>query len=113
MTSTLLKDFKSKRACPSCSEKKLYTNDSEKFDTVVHYHCLNCGVQFSETEDQRELFKQKADKKGSSSSNSLGVMVILLLFAVILAVVVSGEDELNPELEFEPSGRLERLDRVV
>ncbi|MEO0884724.1 MAG: hypothetical protein AAFY54_02170 [Cyanobacteria bacterium J06648_10] len=48
-THRLPAELKSKDACPRCGEHKLFTNDSEKEDHVVHYHCLNCNYEYSET----------------------------------------------------------------
>jgi Zn ribbon nucleic-acid-binding protein len=86
MSTTLLETTKSKRACPSCKENKLVTNDAEKFDEVVYNHCLNCGYEFPENEQQRKFrdSKEKAEK-GETSWNT-GIALLLAMGATILAI---------------------------
>jgi len=82
-------ELKSKEACSACGEHKLYTNDSEKDDSVVRWHCLNCNHTFSEDEP-RKKFRQRKEKeqKKDTPSSSIGITVIALLMIVILTVVL-------------------------
>lgn len=102
MSTTLLEETKSKRACPSCGQKKLITNDAEKFDEIVYHHCLNCGYEFSENEQQRKYHdsKEKAEK-GEASWNK-GIALLLLMGATILAIKLSESNLSQPDNVTEP-----------
>ena len=92
MTSTLLKG-NSKKACPQCSEKSLFTNDSEKHDAVVHYHCLACNYQFAETAEEKDFYKKRAEESKGKNENSFGITLIVLIVSVIFAVYLSQREE--------------------
>lgn len=70
MASSLLKDYKSRKACPQCGAHRLFTNDSEGDCGGIHYHCLSCNSTFFEYPQQTQ-FRQKTEKvelrKGSQS----------------------------------------------
>ncbi len=97
MPTTLLEETKSKRACPSCGEKKLVTNDDEKADEFIHNHCLNCGCQFSENEDQRKYNKSKDKKERDESPWNMGVTVLLAMIVTILVINLSDQTITIPE----------------
>ncbi|MEL6940672.1 MAG: hypothetical protein AAFO84_15935 [Cyanobacteria bacterium J06598_1] len=109
MTSTQIKEFKSKGACPRCNEHKLFTNETHKDAPVVHYHCLRCNHEFSETAEFKE-YREKQKKKEAKKENSLGAAFLALLVVVILAVLVSRESEV-PNGELQPTGQVEQLQR--
>jgi DNA-directed RNA polymerase subunit RPC12/RpoP len=89
VSTNLLETINSKRACPNCGQKKLITNDVEKFGEVVYNHCLNCNYEFSEDEQQRKYrdSKEKAGK-GESSGNT-GFALLIAIGAIILAIDLS------------------------
>ncbi len=101
MPSPLLQDYKSKRACPQCKAKKLFTNDSEKDadKTTIHYHCLHCNYQFFEHPKHKEI-RESEEKMNGNSTDSLsfswGATIVLMLLATILLIKVgerNGEDQ--------------------
>ena len=108
MTSTLLPEYKSKSACPRCDQHKLFTNDSEKEDAVIHYHCLNCNFEYNETSDIKAYKKSKQkEKKDEAPSGLVGMMIFALMMVVILTVTVDQERKREslqpgPQLEFTP-----------
>lgn len=55
----LVSELRSKEACPSCGDHKLYTNDSEKEDSITRWHCLNCNHTFYEKKSRRDFCKEK------------------------------------------------------
>jgi len=101
MSSPLLQDYKSKRACPQCKAKKLFTNDNEKDaeKTTIHYHCLNCNYQFFEHPKHKEIRDNEEKVNGNSTGNislSWGATIVLMLIATILLVKVverNGEEQ--------------------
>lgn len=107
MTSQLLPEFKSKEACPACGKHKLYTNDSEKADTM-RQHCLSCNHITYENEAQKEFRKkrEKANKKDQPSS-SLGITIIAMIMLVVLALVLEQKQD-TPETA-QPVSQIERL----
>jgi uncharacterized membrane protein YvbJ len=106
MPTTLLEETKSKRACPSCGQNKLITNDSEKFDDVIFSHCLNCGCEFSENEQQRKFHDSQSKKEREDSPLNTGMA---LLFAMIITILVINISNSNTPSEpgVSPSGRVE------
>ncbi|MGB3296976.1 MAG: hypothetical protein WBA76_01810 [Phormidesmis sp.] len=95
MLDTTVKDFKSKATCPRCSERKLDTNDSEKIDIVIYHHCLSCGFEFSENEQQREYRKDKEKKDSSDSPWNAGIWLAIAMIATILTVGLSENNNAN------------------
>ena len=92
MTSKLLPELKSKEACPRCEKHKLFTNDSEKEDSVIHYHCLACNFEYDETSDSKAYKKRKAkEKKKDEPSSFLGLAIFVLMMFVILTITVDQE----------------------
>ncbi|MEL7051059.1 MAG: hypothetical protein AAFV85_17560 [Cyanobacteria bacterium J06634_6] len=93
MTSKLLPEIKSKEACRRCGEHRLFTNDSEKEDSVIHYHCLNCNAEYNETSDSKDYKKRKAKekKKDDAPSSFLGLAIFVLMMFVILTITVDQE----------------------
>ncbi len=115
MPSSLLKDYKSKKACSHCGEHQLTTNDYEKASETmaIHYHCLSCNSQFFEYPGQGKI-KEGREKTGSSSANnpSFGsaVTIVLMILATILTVnLVRSNDEPGESQGdvFWPTGRSE------
>ncbi|MGB7249198.1 MAG: hypothetical protein WBC73_09685 [Phormidesmis sp.] len=108
MVQTTLQAYKSKRACPVCHEKKLTTNDIEKFDEVMHYHCLNCGYEFFENEEQRKFNKDKANKEAEGEQPwAAGTIILILMVAAILSITLSEQaEDQSPELS-RPTDRTE------
>lgn len=114
MTSTLLlKDYKSKKPCPKCEAYRLITNDSEKTEETIHYHCLDCNFQFFETNEYREYSKRKKKKeKKDNTSNSLGLMLIILILSTIFAVTLSKQEE-RRDNQVGPASGLEEVSNIV
>jgi len=110
MKSTLLKG-NSKKDCPNCGTKGLFTNDSEKNDPAVHYHCLNCNYQFVETAEEKDLYEKRGEenKKANKKDNPVGVTLIILIAAVIFAVSLSQRDEQRDSSSVAPVDRTEQL----
>lgn len=98
MLTTVLDDVKSKEACPSCEQHRLTTNDVHTVDDRMHYHCLSCNYEFSNTAADREQLK-KMQKSKDEPSLQAGALFLLLLAAVTLAVFLSERDtqSLQPE----------------
>ncbi len=95
MPSTVLEEIKSKRACPACQQKKLITNDSEKFDDVIFNHCLNCGYEFSENEQQRKFHDGQDKKERDESPWNMGAAVLLAMIVTILAINITDPNGLK------------------
>lgn len=83
---TFLAAYKGKETCPCCDKKLLYTNDSEKFDDIMHYTCLGCGYTFDEDESARKQRKEKKKKKNNQNPWDMGLLVLLTMLAVTLAI---------------------------
>ena len=86
MLDTTVEEHKSKTACPRCDQKKLITNDSEKFDEVMYNHCLNCGFEFSENEQQREYRKDQGKNDRDDSPWNAGLFLAIAMVATILTI---------------------------
>ena len=95
MSTTLLEETKSKRACPGCKRNKLITNDVEKFDNFVFNHCLSCGCEFSEDEQHRKYWDSKNKKDKEESSWDVGIALLLAMGATILAINLSEPSNFN------------------
>ncbi len=95
MIDTTVEEHKSKTTCPRCEEKKLSTNDSEKFDEVMYNHCLNCGFEFSENEQQREYRKDQDKKDRDDSPWNIGIVIAIAMIATILTINLSEQN--NPD----------------
>jgi hypothetical protein len=110
MSSSLLENHKSKRACPQCKAKKLFTNDNEKDaeKTTIYYHCLRCNYQFFEHPGQKKIRDSEEKKSGNSKDNpsfSWGVTIVLMLLATILLVQVIERNE-EEQGSFEPISQI-------
>lgn len=95
MLDTTVEEHKSKTACPRCDQKKLITNDSEKSDEVMYNHCLNCGFEFSENEQQRE-YRKDQDRKGREDSPwNAGFILAIAMIVTILSINLSRQNATN------------------
>lgn len=99
MTSTpeLLESIKSKRTCRYCGEKKIQTNDSEKVENFVFYHCFQCGGDFIENEEERE-FRDEDKKDDTPWGAGVSVLVAMLITILLINVVrdnpnIGGQDQ--------------------
>lgn len=102
-------ELKSKEACSVCGEHKLYTNDSEKNDEVVRWHCLNCNHTFSENVAEKKARKQKEkEQKKDQPSGVSGITMIALILIAILMVTLSQEQESTQETA-QPATQSEQL----
>ncbi len=115
MKSTLVTEFESKEACPRCNEKKLFTNDTHKDASVVHYHCVGCNYEFSEAAELKDLKKRmnKANKQ-EESSGLLAAVLIAVMMIVIFAITQADRQNQTEEtfqLEGSSSGQSEFLSR--
>lgn len=109
MPSTL-SDFKSKRACPNCKENKLFTNDDEKNSYIVHYKCLNCNEFLFETNKNKKLNKEQAQKQEDSvaeekPSNVVGIALIFMILAAILFLNSNSGGEDTEQQTVQPAAQ--------
>ena len=111
MTSTQIKEFKSKEACPRCSAHKLFTNDTAKDSPSFHYHCLNCSHEFSVSAEAKERQKKAKRRKGQKDESFLGIAVIALIVLVISLVTISQQENEQEQNTLQPSSRIEALKR--
>ena len=84
---------KSKAACPCCNKQLLYTNDSEKFDDIMHYSCMGCGYTFYEDESTRKWRKEQKKKSDTKQTWNTGFLLLLMMLATILAINVERNRE--------------------
>ncbi len=111
MSSSLIKDYKSKKACPQCEAYQLQTNDFEKAADAmsIHYHCLNCNIEFFEHPEQKKSRDRQEKMRHSSTSDlslSNGVAVVLVLLATILFVNVVRQNDQHRSI-FQPADQSE------
>ncbi|MFK8181769.1 MAG: hypothetical protein AB8B99_00240 [Phormidesmis sp.] len=76
----------SKEACPCCNKKVLHTNDSDKFDDIMHYACIGCGHTFYEDEQSRKWRKEKKKKDKNKNPWDMGFLILLMMLAATLAI---------------------------
>jgi predicted RNA-binding Zn-ribbon protein involved in translation (DUF1610 family) len=90
---TLLDEIKSKQACLNCQEKKLTTNDSERSDELMHYRCLNCGYDYTETKEERS-FRDGKNKMNRTDDSpwGQGATILIAMLATILIINLSGQN---------------------
>ena len=112
MSSSLIKDHKSKKACPQCEAHQLATNDDERAgDTMsIYYHCLNCNSQFFEHPGQNKSkdFQEKMSRRSTNGpSLTSGVAVVLMLLVLILTINVIRQNDSQGGVS-QPASQLER-----
>lgn len=93
--------LKEKRACPSCQEKTLITNDVEKFDDSMYHHCLNCGYEFSDNEQIRK-FREDEKKDKKQNPWNTGVLVLAAMLVTIMAIELGRSDDLGTQVDTQP-----------
>jgi hypothetical protein len=93
MNSISIKEINSKKACYCCKQKKLLTNDMEDIDEIIHYHCLNCGYEFCEGKEQRQLEELKSNNNDHIPWNSGAVILLAMIITVF--VINMGEQTEN------------------
>ena len=108
MPSASIIELKSKEACAECGQHKLYTNDSEKNDSVVRWHCLNCNHTFFETEDQKKFRKDKEKEGKQYNSISSGVILISLTLVTILMLLMNSQQN-ETQAPTQPDNQFEQL----
>lgn len=64
---TFFNAIKSRAACPACGEHKVSVSSHLKMEAVRHYHCLNCGFEFFEDEDELNFSEKAVSEKTVSS----------------------------------------------
>lgn len=75
-------------------------DDAPIMDEVMHYHCLNCGNEFAENEDQKKIREkaQKEDKK-KVPSYSKGFLILAAMGLVIAIIQVQEGNFLDADGE--------------
>jgi len=105
MTSTtlLVDTIKSKWACPQCKAKNIINtcttvqlepkrcmvDSAPTMDESIHYHCLNCGYEFAENEDQKKMRERAAKDEIPKLPYTTGFLVTVLMLLVIGIIQVS------------------------
>jgi hypothetical protein len=110
MNSTSIERTNSKKACSCCEQNKLITNDREDIDEIMHYHCLNCGYDFFEGKEQKQLEKLKSYDKGHIPWNS-GAVILLAMIITVFVINIGEQTEhhsrfsQHPRYLFAPDNR--------
>ncbi len=107
MTSKLVPEFKSKAACPACGKHKLYTNDSEKDDSDVRYHCLSCNHISYENGELKDFRKKREKAQRDKPSTSYGITIVAMMLIAILLIML--EQNRDPQPAGQPVNQIEQL----
>lgn len=98
MISTTVPQIKrSKQSCPSCQEHFLTTNDSFKTDDLMHHHCVNCGYDFFDTEQERKLREREERNPGSDQPWNMGFVLIMAMVITIIIIALSDREARREE----------------
>ena len=104
----LLKSYKGE-TCPSCSKQHLYTNDSDKFDDIVHYDCMACGYGFYEDEQGRKRRKEKKKEDGERNLWNGSALILAAMLATILLINLERSRDPITDVRSEPTQLNRRL----
>ena len=82
MDSILIEVDSSSKTCCFCDSNKLVESDMED---VVYYHCLACGGEFYESEQQRQAARLR-ERKDDRISWNLGFLVLTTMLVTVIAI---------------------------
>lgn len=66
---------------------RLHIDDrADEFDNFMYYHCMNCGGEFSESEQQRDLRDSTEEGEKSDTPWNTGILILLAMLVTILVI---------------------------